>query len=73
MEAAVALGLPLVYLPANILAAAAVVTKSARVTALFGTPSVAEAAALAGAGQGARLLGPRLASPAATCAIAVAE
>jgi len=37
----------------------------------FGAPNVAEAAALAGAGAGGRLLGPRLAANGATCAIAL--
>jgi len=45
-------------------------TRSARVLALTGVPSVAEAAALAAAGPSARLLGPRLAIGAATCALA---
>ena len=75
IEAAVLLGLPLVFLPRAALAAVemAVQTRSERVVALFGTPSVAEAAALAGAGAGARLLVPRLASACATCAIASTE
>jgi len=37
---------------------------------LTGTPSVSEAAALAGAGDGARLAGPRIAVGPVTCAIA---
>ena len=50
-------------------------THSARIVELFGVPCVAEAAALAGAaslgpGGHARLLGPRLASESATCALA---
>jgi cobalt-precorrin 5A hydrolase len=45
-------------------------TKSERVLALTGVPSVAEAAALAAAGPSARLIGPRLAIGAATCALA---
>lgn len=75
IEAAVTLALPLVFLPQAALAAVErqVETRSARVIALFGTPSVAEAAALAGAGTGARLLVPRLASASATCAIAISE
>lgn len=48
-------------------------TRSARVEAAVGLASVAEAAALAAAGPGARLLLPRRSSPAATCAIAVLE
>lgn len=45
-------------------------TKSDRVLAAKGVPSVAEAAALVGAGAGARLLGARIANPQVTCAIA---
>jgi cobalt-precorrin 5A hydrolase len=48
-------------------------TKSERVLALTGVPSVAEAAALAAAGPAARLIGPRLVIGAATCALAVSE
>jgi cobalt-precorrin 5A hydrolase len=46
-------------------------TRSERVQALTGVPSVAEAAALAAAGASARLIGPRLVMGAATCALAV--
>jgi cobalt-precorrin 5A hydrolase len=45
-------------------------TVSERVVELKGVPSVAEAAALAGAGKGARLLAARVANGEATCAIA---
>jgi cobalt-precorrin 5A hydrolase len=45
-------------------------TRSARVESLFGVPSVAEAAALAGAGPGSVLIVPRIAEGGATCAIA---
>lgn len=48
-------------------------TKSDRVLAAKGVPSVAEAAALVAAGPGARLLGARIANPQATCAIAIAD
>jgi cobalt-precorrin 5A hydrolase len=48
-------------------------TRSERVRALTGGPSVAEAAALAAAGPSARLIGPRLAIGAATCALAASE
>jgi cobalt-precorrin 5A hydrolase len=48
-------------------------TKSARVLALAGVPSVAEAAALAAAGPLARLIGPRLVLGPATCALAASE
>ena len=52
-------------------AGARVVTRSERVLALTGVPSVAEAAALAAAGPASRLLGPRVAVGPATCALAV--
>lgn len=47
------------------------ITKSARVLALTGVPSVAEAAALAAAGPTARLLVPRITIGTATCALAL--
>ena len=45
-------------------------TRSARVLALTGVHSVAEAAALAAAGPSARLISPRLVMGSATCAVA---
>ena len=45
-------------------------TRSARVEELFGVRSVAEAAALAGAGSGSILLAPRVATTRLACAIA---
>jgi cobalt-precorrin 5A hydrolase len=48
-------------------------TRSERVRALKGFSSVAEAAALAAAGPTARLIAPRLAIGAATCALAASE
>ncbi|MFJ1754330.1 cobalamin biosynthesis protein [Kitasatospora sp. NPDC088134] len=68
--AAAELGVPLVGFPAAALAAVQVPTRSARVAAAVGTPSVAEAAALLAAGPGGRLLAPRTASAAATVAVA---
>jgi cobalt-precorrin 5A hydrolase len=47
-------------------------TRSERVLALTGVPSVAEAAALAAAGPRSRLLLPRIAVGPATCALAIA-
>ena len=70
------LALPLTPLPDAALAAAApaCLTASPRVQALTGLPSLAEAAALAAAGPGARLLGPRQsAGGLATCALATTE
>lgn len=71
-EAAAMLELPLAFLPREALAACAegCATRSPRVEAVFGVPSVAEAAALAGAGPGARLVLPRIAAAGATCAVA---
>jgi len=54
-------------------ASARTTTRSERVLALTGVPSVAEAAALAAAGPSARLVSPRLVSGAATCALAATE
>jgi cobalt-precorrin 5A hydrolase len=73
--AAANFGVNVVLVPDIALKAAGdrVQTKSERVLALTGVPSVAEAAALAAAGPSARLIGPRLALGAATCALAMAE
>jgi cobalt-precorrin 5A hydrolase len=50
-----------------------VVTRSSRVQALKGVPSIAEASALVAAGHNARLLGARVAAEKVTCAIAISE
>lgn len=73
VEAARLLGAELVALPLAALKAQGehILTPSAAAEARFGAPNVAEAAALAGAGEGARLAGPRLAGDGATCAIAL--
>jgi cobalt-precorrin 5A hydrolase len=67
-----ALRVPLVLVPPADLEAAGVrtVTRSERVVALTGVPSVAEAAALAAGGATARLLLSRIAIGPATCALA---
>lgn len=67
-----ALALPLIPLAPDILAAIDTPTRSPASLAARGTGSVAEAAALAAAGPGARLLVSRRISPdrMATCAIA---
>jgi cobalt-precorrin 5A hydrolase len=72
-EAARRLKLPLVLIPDAVMKAAEprAVTVSERVVALTGLGSVAETAALAGAGPTSRLVLPRLATRNATCAIAV--
>jgi cobalt-precorrin 5A hydrolase len=66
-------GLKLVMVPQRDLEAAdaRIITRSERVLALTGVPSVAEAAALAAAGPASRLVGPRVAIGPATCALAV--
>lgn len=70
--AAAALGVPLVFVAkADLQAAAArTQTRSERVLALMGVPSVAEAAALAAGGPAARLIVPRITLGLATCALA---
>lgn len=65
------LGLALVLVPLPQAAARPVLTDSAASRRATGLGSVAEAVALAAAGAGARLLGPRSASRAATCALAL--
>jgi cobalt-precorrin 5A hydrolase len=73
IEAARLLRAPLTPLPLEALEAQAerIVTPSQAVRSRFGVPNIAEAAALAGAGQGGRLAGPRLKADGATCAIAI--
>lgn len=70
--AATALRVPLVLVSQSDLEAAGprTRTRSERVIALMGVPSVAEAAALAAAGPSASLLAARIAAGSATCALA---
>lgn len=68
-----ALGLPVVTLPPEALHGAVTLTRSERVEVLFGTGSVAEAAALVAAGPGARLRGARAVSADGTATAAIAE
>jgi cobalt-precorrin 5A hydrolase len=70
--AASSIGVPLVLVAPGDLAAAGAraATRSERVLALVGVPSVAEAAALAVGGPAARLIAPRIAVGPATCALA---
>jgi cobalt-precorrin 5A hydrolase len=70
--AAAAIGVRLVLVPQRELEAAGAraATRSERVIALAGVPSVAEAAALAAAGPAARLIVARIAVGPATCALA---
>ena len=73
VEAALLLRAKLTPLPLAALKAQAghILTPSAAAQARFGAPNIAESAALAGAGEGGRLLGPRLAADGATCAVAL--
>jgi cobalt-precorrin 5A hydrolase len=71
--AAKTLGVRVIALEQSALEAASArtATRSARVLALTGVPSVAETAALAAAGADARLIAPRLVVGGAACALAV--
>jgi cobalt-precorrin 5A hydrolase len=73
--AATKLGVRIVPIPEVELKAAGarVTTRSERVLALTGVPSLAEAAALAAAGPAAHLVTARLVVGAATCALASSE
>jgi cobalt-precorrin 5A hydrolase len=73
IEAARMIGVALTPLPLAALNAQAerILTPSTPARARFGAPNIAEAAALAGAGEGGRLIGPRLAADGATCAVAL--
>ncbi len=72
MAAATVLGLPLRFLSQAALQAVEdrIVTRSLHAAATLGVASVSEAAALAGADPGARLLVPRIVGAGTTCAIA---
>lgn len=72
-EAAARLKIPLVVCAPSEMERVAekTLTRSQRVEAAVGVPSVAEAAALAAAGAGGKLLGARVATRIATCAIAI--
>ncbi|WP_035655023.1 cobalamin biosynthesis protein [Bradyrhizobium sp. STM 3809] len=75
IAAAKRLGRPLLGVTQDELASVAdrAFTRSDLVQRLKGVPSVAETAALAAAGRNARLVVPRLAQGAATCAVAQGE
>lgn len=72
---ALARGLRVHAIPAEALAAQTTLTQSAAQIARFGTGSLAEAAALAAAGPGARLIAARITDPSgqATAAIAISS
>jgi cobalt-precorrin 5A hydrolase len=67
------LALPLLALEPEAVRGQVTLTQSGRVDAMFGTGSVAEAAALAAAGSGAVLRGPRAVSADGTATAAIAE
>jgi len=75
VQAAAALGVPLILVSEPDLRAAGTraTTRSLRVMALMGVPSVAEAAALAAGGPAASLLAARVVVGAVTCALAETE
>jgi cobalt-precorrin 5A hydrolase len=75
IEAARLLGVVLTPLPLEALQEQEqrIATPSPAARKLFGAPNIAEAAALAGAGAGGRLLSPRLAADGATCAVALSS
>jgi cobalt-precorrin 5A hydrolase len=66
-------GVPIKAVPAAVLAGVSTPTQSKLVTEKFGTGSVAEAAALAAAGPGARLIATRAVSQDRTATAAIAE
>jgi cobalt-precorrin 5A hydrolase len=74
-DAARRLSVPLVRCPVADLGRVAdrVLTRSLRVQAIKGVPSIAEASALVAAGHNARLHGARVAANKLTCAIAIGE
>lgn len=67
------LGVPVQGIAPDVLAGTATSTRSARMLDRFGAGSLAEAAALAAAGPGARLLGPRAVSADGMATAAIAE
>ena len=69
-RAAAELGAPLRYFSRETLAALKTPTQSGYSFAAFGVSSIAESAALAGAGDGATLIVPRIARDGVTCALA---
>lgn len=72
IEAASKLEMPLIFLDPSVLreASPSAKTRSEKVIDIFGLPSIAETAALAGAGAGAELILSRISESGASCAIA---
>ena len=75
IKAARLLAMPITFLSRKVLAvrAADAVTHSDRIAALYDLPSIAETAALAGAGSASRLIVSRVTTGAVTCAIAIGD
>ena len=73
VQAAANLGVPLHFISRESLAAIDTPTRSAQSLKAFGVSSVAESAALAGAGKGAILVVGRVAREGVTCAVAAAS
>lgn len=67
------LGVPIKSVPAEVLAGIVAPTQSERIKEIFGTGSVAEAAALSAAGRRARLISTRAVSQDRTATAAIAE
>ena len=67
------LGLPVIAVPAELIAAQDTPTRSPRVMARRGAGSLAEAAALAAAGPGARIVARRVTAPDRMATAAIAE
>jgi cobalt-precorrin 5A hydrolase len=67
------LGVRVIAVPVSELKGVGTITQSERMLLRFGTGSLAEAAALCAAGPGAKLLGPRAASPDGMATAAIAE
>lgn len=72
-ELTASLGLRICAVDQSLLAKQVTLSHSTRVAEKFGTGSVAEAAALAAAGPGARLVGPRVVSGDGLATAAIAE
>ncbi|MEK9281953.1 MULTISPECIES: cobalamin biosynthesis protein [unclassified Bradyrhizobium] len=66
-------GVPIKGIPAEVLAGTATPTQSMLIVEKFGTGSIAEAAAIAAAGPGARLIATRAVSQDRTATAAIAE
>jgi cobalt-precorrin 5A hydrolase len=75
VSAANELEMPIQFFPLDALSAvqAGIATRSSRVRSLLGVDSVCEAAALVGAGEGAKLIVERIVGDGVTCAVAFGD